>query len=240
MNETFKIKETGFEEIKKQLLIKSVPLMIISLTFGAGIVYFNTKDKEDFFAVLPFIIPIFLLSLGYGIFTGLKRQKMLFKSYKLTFLENSVSREQINTPTVTIQFDDIKAIIKNENGSYAIKGKTTVDTILIPAQIDHQENLETLFNQIKPIQEINKPAFDEKYKIPLLLLMMCCMAVVYVSFNKILVLISGLIVSILLIRSSFQIIRNKSIDKKTKRVGYYSLLVLASVVAVTIMKITVF
>jgi hypothetical protein len=64
------------------------------------------------------------------------------------------------------------------------------------------------------------------------------MATVYISFNKILVGICGLIVSGLLIRSFIKIINNNNIDNKTKRIGYYSLLVLASIVAVTIMKVT--
>jgi hypothetical protein len=64
------------------------------------------------------------------------------------------------------------------------------------------------------------------------------MTVVYVSDNKILVALSGLIVSSVLIRSFMQIRRNKNIDNKTKRSSYYKLLVLVSVVVVTIMKIT--
>jgi hypothetical protein len=238
MNKTFQIKTNAFKETKKQLIIKSLPLLLISMCFGFSIIYFNSNDKEDIITILPFIIPIFVFAGAFGILKGLKRQKILLESYKLILSENNVIREQENTPTINIQFMDIKSIIKDKKENFTIKGKTTIETILIPAQIDNYENLEIILNQIKPIEEISQPTFDEKYRIPTLILTLSCMATVYISFNKILVGICGLILSSLLIRSFFQIKKNKNIDIKTKRIGYYSLVVLVSIVAVTIMKVT--
>jgi hypothetical protein len=238
MSEVFTIRTNGFNEIKKQLIIKSLPLLLISMSFGLAIVFFNTEDKQNLITILPFMIPILLFALGYGIFIGIKRQKMLFQTYKLIFTENNVIREQINTPSINIQFIDIKSISKDKKGGFTIKGKKATETILIPAQIDNYENLELLFNKIKPIEKFNQLSFDEKYKIPITILILFCMSTVYISFNKILVGICGLIVSGLLIRSFIKIINNNNIDNKTKRIGYYSLLVLASIVAVTIMKVT--
>jgi hypothetical protein len=238
MNKTFQIKTNAFKETKKQLIIKSLLLLLISMCFGFSIIYFNSNDKEDIITILPFIIPIFVFAGAFGILKGLKRQKILLESYKLILSENNVIREQENTPTINIQFMDIKSIIKDKKENFTIKGKTTIETILIPAQIDNYENLEIILNQIKPIEEISQPTFDEKYRIPTLILTLSCMATVYISFNKILVGICGLILSSLLIRSFFQIKKNKNIDIKTKRIGYYSLVVLVSIVAVTIMKVT--
>lgn len=238
MNEIFQIRENGYNEIKKQIIIKSVPTLLVSMGFGIGIVFFNTKNKEDLFNALPFIIPIFVFALGIGIFRGLKRQKLLFQSFKLTFSENNIVREQSITPLVTIPISDIQSIIKDKKGSYTIKGKTAAETILIPAQIDNQENLEIVLNRIKPIEQLSQPTFEEKYRMPILIVMLLCMATVYVSFNKILVAICSLIVSVLLIRSSIQILKNKNIDNKTRRIGYYSLIVLASIIAVTFIKVT--
>lgn len=236
MSEIFLIRENGFNETKKELIIKTIPILLISMLFGIGIVYFNTKEKEDLYMALPFILPIYLFALGFGVSRGLKRQKLLFQSYKLTISENNIVREQINTPTINIPFVDIQSISKNKKGSYTVKGKTTSETILIPAQIENHENLELSLNQIKPIEQLTQPPFDEKYKIPILLLMLICMATVYISFNKILVGISSVIVCALLIWSSIKILKNKNIDYKTKRTAYYSLIVLASVIAVTIIK----
>jgi len=236
--ETFKIKSGGFDEIKKQLIIKSVSLLLISISFGIGIVFFNSENKEDVLDILPFMFPIIICALTFGIFNGLKRQKMLFESYQLIFSENNVIRKQVNTPIVNIQFDDIKSIVKNKSGGYTIKGKTAIETILIPAQIENHENLEILFSKIKSIEEFQKLAFDEKYKIPLIVIILGSMATVYVSTNKILVGICAVLCSILLIRSFIEIRKNKNIDLKTKRISYYLLFVLLSVIGVTVMKLT--
>ena len=240
MNEIFKIRENGFDEIRKQLIIRSVLFLLIAMSFGIAIVFFNAKDKEEVFDALPFILPIFLFALCFGIFKGLKRQKTLFQSYNLIFLENNVIREQVNTPTINIPFSDIKSISKDKKGGYTIKGQSAVETIFIPAQIESFENLELLFSRIKPIEDFKQSSFGEKYRIPMILLTMGAMVVVFVSFNKILVGVCCLIVCSLLIRSFIQIIKDQNIDSKTKRIGYYLLLVLVSVVGVTIMKIIVF
>ncbi len=165
MTEIFKIRENGFEEIKKKLIIRAVPTLLIAISFGIAIVFFNSKEKEDLYSNLPFMIPFLLFFAGFGIFRGLKRQKMLFESYQLIFSESDVTREQANTPTVNIQFINIKSITKDAKGGYIVKGKTTAETIFIPAQIENYENLEILLNQIKPFSESNEVSFDEKYKI---------------------------------------------------------------------------
>ncbi|TDO77297.1 hypothetical protein EV143_10458 [Flavobacterium chryseum] len=236
MNEIFQIRENGFEEIKKQLIIKSLPTLLVAISFGFAIVFFNAKEKGDVLTVLPFMIPFLILSMGYGISKGLKRQKIIFQTFRLTFSENNIVREQANTPTVTIPFTDIHSIIKDKKGGYAIKGKTAVETILVPAQIENHENFEIVLSQVKPIEQQTELPFEEKYRIPILLVMLVCMATVYVSYNKILVGICCVVVSTLLIRSSIQILKNKNIDNKSRRIGYYSLVVLASVIGVTILK----
>ncbi|PTS89380.1 hypothetical protein DBR27_22725 [Flavobacterium sp. HMWF030] len=95
-----------------------------------------------------------------------------------------------------------------------------------------------LLNQIKPIENFSEPTFDEKYKISIGILTLFCLATVYISVNKILVGICGLIIIGLLIRSFIKIKRDSSVDNKSKRNLYISsFLVLAYVVAVTIKKI---
>lgn len=114
MNETFKIKSTGFDEIKKQSIKRAVPILLVSMIFGIAIPFFNSENKEDVWYVLPFILPIMLFALGSGINKGLKRQKMLFESYQLIFSENNIVREQLNTPIVNIQINEIKSIVKRQ------------------------------------------------------------------------------------------------------------------------------
>ncbi|WP_343694148.1 hypothetical protein [Flavobacterium sp.] len=86
MNETFKIRENGFDEIKKQLIIKSISFSLLALSFGFAIVYFNSGNKEDLYMSLPFSLPILIIALLFGLRTGFRRQKNIFETYKLVFL----------------------------------------------------------------------------------------------------------------------------------------------------------
>lgn len=239
MNETFKIKSNGFDEIKKQSIKKAVPILLISMGFGIGIVFLNSNNKEDVLFVLPFLFPIMLFALGFGIRKGLKRQKMLFESYRLIFLESNITREQVNTPTVNMQIKDIKSIVKDKKGSYTVRGKNEEDIILIPSQIENHQNLEVLFSQIKPIEEIQQLPFDEKYKFPIAIAAMGSAATVYISTNKIIVGICAVVCCFLFIGTFIKIRKNKNMDRKSKRIGYYLLFILLSIIGVTFMKITV-
>jgi flagellar biosynthesis protein FliQ len=46
MSEIFKIRVDGFKEIKKQLLFKSLPILLISMAFGLGIAFLTQKIKK--------------------------------------------------------------------------------------------------------------------------------------------------------------------------------------------------
>ncbi|WP_343694149.1 hypothetical protein [Flavobacterium sp.] len=85
---------------------------------------------------------------------------------------------------------------------------------------------------------MKKTSFQEQYALPITILNLLCMATVYISMNKILVGICGIIVTFVLSASFIKIIKNKSVDNKTKTSSYIILVVIASIIAVTILKTT--
>ncbi|KAF2513874.1 hypothetical protein [Flavobacterium foetidum] len=240
MNEIFRIKENGFDEVRKQVLIKILVIALMAMSFGLLISFFNTESTEEFFETLPIIMLFLVVSMFIGFRSAIKRYKSFFESYQLNFADKNITREQQKTPALTIQFSDIQSISQNKKGDYTIKGKTAHETIYIPSQIENNERLQSKLNQIRPVTEQNQKTFDQKYAIPLMIINLVCMAVVYISSNKILVGICAVAVSFILIRSSIIIIKNKNIDSRTKRGVYYTGLVLLSIIIVAIMKIAAF
>src|SRR6185503_14947178 len=97
--EQFKIRAGGFNEIRKLMLVKTIPLSVIAVAVGLGISQNNQNDSVN---VLPYVIPFALLSLGIGLYRGVNRQKKLFESYTLSISDDSIIREQTNTPTIKI------------------------------------------------------------------------------------------------------------------------------------------
>jgi len=235
--QVFKIRQGGFTEIRKKILFRSVPMLLIGGAVGIIVSTINSKHGANEVNILPIIIPLIGGALALGIYRGVKRQKTLFESYTLTITNNLVTREQLNTPIISIYFNEIKEIIKNKNGSFIIKGKEAVDLIGIPAQIDDYSQLETTLQQIKPIIVKDKVAFLDKYPSFAGLLTIGLMLCVYTVNNKIIVGLTGTALVALMLWSFIKIQKSKNVDSKTKQSVWLVLLVLASVITVMIYKL---
>lgn len=236
--QVFKIRHNGFKGIRKKMLLRSIPLLLIAGTVGITISAINSKQKENDVNVLPIIVPVIAAALGLGVYRGVNRQKALFESYTLTIMNNLITREQQDTPAISIYFNDVKEIVKHKNGSFTIKGKEPVDIIGIPAQIDNYTQLETTLQQIQPLIVKDKASFMERYQSLAGLLTVGLMLCVYAVNNKIVVALTGSALVALMVWSFIKIRRSKNADSRTKRNVWWVVLVLASVIAVMIFKLT--
>lgn len=232
----FKIKANSFDEIRKKVLIKAILFALIAV-IGAGIItYLNTEDGTSFFNV--YFIGFILVVMAFGLYRGINRQKLMFDSFKLTLDSNGIIREQHNTPIVSIPYSDITEIIKNSNDSFMIKGKSTLDLIIVPSQIEQYTKLEKLLADIKPFSTSTNKSFLQKFSGIIPILMVGLTVVFYVSDDKIMVSICGIILLIGLLYSLFEIQKSKNIDSKTKKGMWFILFVIASIIGVMYFKLT--
>lgn len=234
----FKNKQNGFKEIKKAILIKSIPISLLAVIGGLAINHFNTNIQQSNVNVYPFILPIVLGAMTFGLYRGINRQKKIFDSYRLTINDNSITREQHNTPTITISNSEISKIIKNSNGSFTIKGNSMINVIGVPSQIEDYELLEKSLSEIREIT-----IKDGKKYLQMLLslgsmLVIGLMLAVYISKDKMVVGASGSILLIILGYSFFQLYRSKNVDNKTKRSIWWIILPTASIIGVMYFKLT--
>ena len=237
--QTFKIRQGGFKDVKKQMLIRTIPIMLVAATAGLLIGSINSKGKADDVDVLPIVIPLIVIALGFGLYRGINRQRSLFDSYTLTITNNLVTREQLNTPTISIYFNEIIEIIKYKNGSLLIKGKDSTDLISIPAQIDNYSQLELTLQKILPITN-DRASILRKYQGVTALVAIGLMFCVYTVNNKIIVGLSASILVPLMLWGFVKVRNSKNVDNKTKKIFWWVLLVLVSIIAVTILKLTGF
>ena len=236
--EQFKIRKDGFKEIRKVMLIKAIPFSLLAAFGGLAISHFNTNGQQSDVNVFPFVIPIVLGALAFGLYRGVNRQKEIFDSYILTLDGNGVTREQHNTPTIIISKEELSEIIKNSNGSFTIKGNSYVNVIGVPSQIDDYEKLEKLLAEIGPISTKSNEPFLQKFRGLLSILTIGLMAAVYISKDKLIVGTSGTILLVVLGYSFFEVQRSKNIDSKTKKGMWWVILVTASIIVVMYYKLT--
>lgn len=236
----FKIKEDGFKEIRKQILMRSIPLMLISGTVGLLIFVFNTANKDlPEGNVLPYIIPMILVFFALGTINVLKRQKAIYKSYELRIDENGIARQQASTPTISLLFSEIKSITKSKQGAYVIAGNNRSNLIIVPAQL---EELDVLINIIQancglPISH-PKPLL-ERLTLPIALVVIGLMATTYLSANKILVAISGVLLIALMGYSFIALQTNKNIDNRTSRSSYWMIFMILVIIGMIVSKLMI-
>ena len=233
----FKTRQEGFKEIRNKALTRSIPLLVIAGAVGIIISIVNSKDKLNDVNILPIVIPIILIAIIIGAFRGVKRQLGLLSSYKLTITNNLITREQFNTPTISIYFNEVKEILKNKNGSFRINGNDAANIIFIPSQIDDYTTLESILESIKPIT-IPKARLLQKFQGSLVFIILGLMVCVYTVQNKIIVGISGAILVYLMLWSFFKIKGSKNIDARIKNRLWIIFIVLASIIGTVILKLT--
>lgn len=236
--EQFKIRQDGFKEIRKALLVQVISLSLIAIIGGMAMSHFSGNEDQRDVNVFPVLIPIVLGAMAFGLYRGVQRQKTLFDSYVLTIDDSGITREQYNTSTITISNSDIKKIVKNSNGSYTIKGNSSANIIVIPSQINDYEKFEKLLFDLGPISVKTKESLLQKFRIPISLLALGLMGIVYIAKDKIIVGITGTILLVFFIYSTFAIQRSKNIDNKTKKASWWVLLMIGSIIITMYAKLT--
>ena len=234
----FRIKEGGFVEIKKAMIIKTIPIALLAAGAGLGMRFFNPNEHSSGVNSLLFVVPVVVGALAFGIYRAINRHKALFESYKLIVNENEIVREQINTETISIPHNEVKSIIKTSKGILTIVGKSASEIIGVPSQIDDSEELEELLAQNHSITYSDKKSLIGRYIGIIILLTLGLMASVYISSNKLVVGVAGTILIMLIGYSLYEAHRNKNIDKKTKKSMIWLFLVLFSIIGVMYFKLT--
>lgn len=235
----FRIKPNGFAAVRKKMIRRVIPTMLIALIGGIVVTYFNTQGKMGDSNVLPFIIPFFIIVMAFSLFRSINRQKKLFESYTLTIEDNVITRQMVNTPEITIYFHEVKEIIKSMEGGFTIKGLEPSDIIIIPIQVENYAELEALLNQVKAV--IAPPAslyILQKGRIFLSLASAGAMVAIFVSDNKIVVSIAGILGLCMIGWTFFYLSRSKNVDKKTRSSRWTFLLLMIAIIAIMIVKLT--
>jgi len=235
----FKIPAEGLAKLRKKILIRSIPVMLISVAIGLAMSTFNNNTKNtdvDISFTLPFIL-FFVLLMSFALYRGIKKQMTLLKSYTLIFENNTITRQQLNTPTIAISFSDITQIAKNKNGAFTIKTKNPRDVIGVPVQVENYNELEQLLNEIVLITE-KRETFIEKYKIVISVLTLGAIVTVYDVQNKFIAAAAGIVSIGILIWSLLEIQKNKNVDNRTRRNSWIVLIVVASIIGRIIVKLT--
>lgn len=231
----FHVKKDGFKQIKTKLIISTSVMFAAVLVIV--IVIFALKSDAVNWETMPYFIVLMTGVGAFSVFIGVKRQRKLFESITVKIYEDKIVREQINTPVLTIYINDITRIVKNPNGSFTVLGKSKLNVIGIPAQMEDYQALEQVLNQVKELTIRASKTSLEKFALPLTLVPAALMIVTMVSKNDLVAVISSALLVIILSVSLAFIIRSMNIDRRTKRLAWIGIIPILAFLEITIIKI---
>lgn len=234
--QTFKLKRDG---LVKRFLLRSLPSMLAVVIVVFVMDAINGKSINfSNPATYIFQLALFPCLIAFSLWFGIKKAKKLAESYELTISDKLICREQLNTPDISILVTEVVEIAKYPKGGFSIKGSRNNGTIIIPVHIENYDELEAALQQIHPITAKNTWAFLQKFRLVFSLINVGLMFCVYMGTNKIMIGVAGTLFTALGIWNLIRIQKDKNIDRSTKKRMWIYLLVLASVVGATIIKLT--
>lgn len=222
----FRIRENGFKEIQKRLIV-TMSIMFSTIFLVVIVLPALVSDAPGRFSTLPYLTVLFGGICVFSIWTGIKRQRPLFESFVLKINDEQVVREKLNTPTIIINRNDVTKITKHANGSFSIQGKSKLNPIAIPAQIENYQLLESMLNEIKMVSILSSKTFTEKMFFPISLSGAVLMGVTFISKNETIILTCSFLIVVILSVSLVLTQMNQNIDKRTKRLSWIVLIPLA-------------
>ena len=233
----FRIRENGFNEIRKRLIVTM--LIIFSAIFLIIILLpVFMSEAPGSFDTVPYVGVLFAGICAFSMWTGIKKQRALFQSFVLRIDDEKVVRERLNTPTLVIHKNDIARITKHANGSFAIQGKSKLNPIVIPAQIENYPLLETMLNELRLVAVLTSKTVLEKLFIPISLSGAVLMGITIISRNETIILICSILIVLILSASLVLTQMNQNIDRKTKRLTWLVLIPLAVFTSIVIAWLT--
>jgi hypothetical protein len=225
----YKFRPKSFEDLQSKIIRIMAFLFGGVLFFVVGLPMLMSEGLSDL-GTLPYMVVLFGGIFVFSIWNAMKRQKLLFESFKLIIDDEKITRERLNTPVIVIYKKDVQRITKASSGVFCIEGDSKLNAIAIPSQIDNYELLERTLNEIKPVIVYTKKTFLEQMLVPIILSVALLFLGHFYLSNKLVSVICGILVVLLLGFSFYISVANKNIDKRTKRASYLCLLVVAVVI----------
>jgi len=211
----FKMDKVGFKKFTRKYWIFTTALMIVTTTivFTVGR---NSATPGDI-NVLPYVIAFLAVMIGFNIYRSYKKQKKFLQTYAITISADGITREQMNTPPLSISAIEIREIIKTKKGSFMIKGVNRTDVIHIPYWIENQEAVEEHLQQLAPVAENKKYARNMNYRRLLAILAIISVICLFTISNKIVALICGPLLIGFLVWVLYEVQTSKSVPTNAKR-----------------------
>ncbi|MBS1605382.1 MAG: hypothetical protein JST42_22150 [Bacteroidetes bacterium] len=227
------IGEEGIKKFRRRYFNILLPIVAGGAAIYLAINLMSTHASDG---PTPFIITAAVLAyFGFTMTRLFNKQKKVLRSYRLTITDNEIVREQLNTPPLTINFMEVKEIMKTKKGSFIVRGVSRTDLIQIPYWVDDVASLENELQKFSPITTANTYIRKQYGVLVLRVLALALLIVTSTVDNKIVVSICATALIALIAWGLNEIRLNKNISVNSKRRSFVVYTLIAFVVLVNLL-----
>lgn len=232
----FSVRPNSFKEIQKRL-IRMMAILFGGVVFSVLVLPSFISGEPIDLVTFPILVVLFGAVFAFTIWSSVKKQKELFESFKIIIDDDKIKRERLNTPELVIYKREVKRITKSVEGNISIEGNDKWNPIVVPAQIENREDLERILADISTIIVLTKKAVWQKFFVPISMSGAGLFLATFYVTNKYVSMVCGLLLLAVIGFSFVVMVTNKNIDKRTKKMGYLSLIAIVPMIYAICVKI---
>jgi hypothetical protein len=216
----------GFKNTRRQIITR---IILIAIPAAAVGLYIGGATQDSLGTFITTII-IALVAVAFGIWWSLKMQKESWMSFSVEVAEEKIIRKQKNRPDIEIKASEI---IKNQETSKGliIRTQDKQKCLFIPKVLVGYEEVRATLNSWHSIEA--SPVTTKNMNVKNMTaawLTLVALAIIFLSHNKLLVLVVSVLFVSGLIWSLIAVQRNSHIDKRVKLLSWFVLLPVFSVI----------
>ncbi len=222
----YTLTEEHYRRLERNVLVGAIFVIVL---VAAWSLYTTRREGRD--PAVSGVVIVFVMGVvGFSMYRANKRQQAQARSFRLTLGGDTLARTQDGFDPVTIRAGEVGSIRWTPGQGLAIRGSNGETVLSIPETLERFADLRGALESWRPIEEAPRPNFLIRWRWSATIATLGALAAVNFSDNPAVVLPVGVALVLAMIISLVLMQSSTEIDRRTKRLSWVSLFVVAQIV----------
>jgi hypothetical protein len=177
-------------------------------------------------SVVAMSAPIIAIALGLGLFRAFRMARRQLESYRLTLDGEAMTRTQWGLPELTVYQDEVTDIVETPGQGLVIRTGDAQKVLVVPALLEGYGELRSLLANLREIRVLppRTATWLTAIYVAVGLGAAAAMLTALLATDRLVVVLAGGFAVIVLAASLVQTQRNPTVDMRTKRISWMTLI----------------